>query len=291
MHDVTMSAINSFEQIQNTRSKILIQKLVKAIHQYIDEVELTQSEWEVAIDFLTRTGQLCHDQRQEYILLSDVLGVSMLVDEINHSKNVEQTPSTVFGPFFIANMPVRNYAESIVEENIDNEIPLLVKGKILNQQGEAIVGAKIEVWQTAENGMYSGQDPQQTITNLRGAFISQVQGEYAFKSILPVSYQIPSDGTVGELLNYSKRHFWRPAHIHFMITAEGYQPLVTHLFIQDDEYLNGDAVFGVKERLVVGFQQQHPNAEGQAKFALDQRYNLIHYDFVLSEGASDVDTN
>jgi len=284
MHDVTISAINSFEKIGDARSKMLIQKLVKSIHDYVDEVELTQSEWEMAIDFLTRTGQLCHEQRQEYILLSDVLGVSMLVDEINHSKNVEQTPSTVFGPFFIANMPIRHYADSIVEENVDNEIPLLVKGKILNQQGEAIVGAKIEVWQTAENGMYSGQDPDQLLTNLRGAFISQVQGEYAFKSILPVSYQIPSDGTVGELLNYSKRHFWRPAHIHFMITAEGHQPLVTHLFIQDDEYLNGDAVFGVKDRLIVGFQQRNASAEDQAKFAVDANYNLIDYDFVLSQG-------
>lgn len=284
MHDVTISAINSFDQIGNVRSKMLIQKLVKSIHDYVDEVELTQSEWEMAIDFLTRTGQLCHDQRQEYILLSDVLGVSMLVDEINHSKNTEQTPSTVFGPFFIANMPVRHYAESIVEENADAEMPLLVKGKILNQQGEAIVGAKIEVWQTAENGMYSGQDPIQTLTNLRGAFFSQEQGEYAFKSILPVSYQIPSDGTVGELLNYSKRHFWRPAHIHFMITAGGYQPLVTHLFIQNDEYLNGDAVFGVKDRLIVGFQQQRVSAEDQTKYALDSNYNLIDYDFVLSQG-------
>ena len=284
MHNVTTSVIKSFDQIDNARSKMLIQKLVKSIHDYVDEVELTQSEWEMAIDFLTRTGQLCHDQRQEYILLSDVLGVSMLVDEINHSKNTEQTPSTVFGPFFIANMPIRHYADSIVEENADNEMPLLVKGKILNQQGEAIVGAKIEVWQTAENGMYSGQDPDQIITNLRGAFISQEQGEYAFKSILPVSYQIPSDGTVGELLNYSKRHFWRPAHIHFMITAEGYQPLVTHLFIQNDEYLNGDAVFGVKDRLIVGFQQQHPSKEDQTKFALNQNYNLIDYDFVLSQG-------
>lgn len=284
MYDVTIRAINSFEQIGDARSKMLIQKLVKSIHDYVNEVELTQSEWEMAIDFLTRTGQLCHEQRQEYILLSDVLGVSMLVDEINHSKNAEQTPSTVFGPFFIANMPIRHYADSIVEENVENEIPLLVKGKILNQQGEAIVGAKIEVWQTAENGMYSGQDPDQILTNLRGAFISQRQGEYAFKSILPVSYQIPSDGTVGELLSYSKRHFWRPAHIHFMIKAEGYQPLVTHLFIQNDEYLNGDAVFGVKDRLIVGFQQRNASAEDQTKFALDANYNLIDYDFVLSHG-------
>ena len=263
---------------------MLIQKLVKAIHEYIDDVELTQQEWEMAIDFLTRTGQLCHEQRQEYILLSDVLGVSMLVDEINHSKNHEQTPSTVFGPFFIANMPVRHYADSIIEEKVGDEMPLLVKGKIFNQQGEAIKNAKIEVWQTAENGMYSGQDPDQPVANLRGAFMSQENGEYAFKSILPVSYQIPSDGTVGELLNYSKRHFWRPAHIHFMIIAEGYQPLVTHLFIQNDEYLQGDAVFGVKDRLIVGFEQKQADQTSKQQFGLDESFNLIEYDFVLSKG-------
>ncbi|ENV33755.1 dioxygenase family protein [Acinetobacter gerneri] len=284
MHDVTTSAIKSFENISDARPKMLIQKLVKAIHEYIDDVELTQQEWEMAIDFLTRTGQLCHEQRQEYILLSDVLGVSMLVDEINHSKNHEQTPSTVFGPFFIANMPVRHYADSIIEEKVGDEMPLLVKGKIFNQQGEAIKNAKIEVWQTAENGMYSGQDPDQPVANLRGAFMSQENGEYAFKSILPVSYQIPSDGTVGELLNYSKRHFWRPAHIHFMIIAEGYQPLVTHLFIQNDEYLQGDAVFGVKDRLIVGFEQKQADATSKQQFGLDESFNLIEYDFVLSKG-------
>ncbi|WP_312970625.1 dioxygenase family protein [Acinetobacter gerneri] len=284
MHDVTTSAIKSFENISDARPKMLIQKLVKAIHEYIDDVELTQQEWEMAIDFLTRTGQLCHEQRQEYILLSDVLGVSMLVDEINHSKNHEQTPSTVFGPFFIANMPVRHYADSIIEEKVGDEMPLLVKGKIFNQQGEVIKNAKIEVWQTAENGMYSGQDPDQPVANLRGAFMSQENGEYAFKSILPVSYQIPSDGTVGELLNYSKRHFWRPAHIHFMIIAEGYQPLVTHLFIQNDEYLQGDAVFGVKDRLIVGFEQKQADQTSKQQFGLDESFNLIEYDFVLSKG-------
>ncbi|MDQ9008696.1 dioxygenase [Acinetobacter gerneri] len=284
MHDVTTSAIKSFENISDARPKMLIQKLVKAIHEYIDDVELTQQEWEMAIDFLTRTGQLCHEQRQEYILLSDVLGVSMLVDEINHSKNHEQTPSTVFGPFFIANMPVRHYADSIIEEKVGDEMPLLVKGKIFNQQGEVIKNAKIEVWQTAENGMYSGQDPDQPVANLRGAFMSQENGEYAFKSILPVSYQIPSDGTVGELLNYSKRHFWRPAHIHFMIIAEGYHPLVTHLFIQNDEYLQGDAVFGVKDRLIVGFEQKQADQTSKQQFGLDESFNLIEYDFVLSKG-------
>ncbi|SPL69985.1 dioxygenase family protein [Acinetobacter stercoris] len=284
MHEVTKSAIDSFNKIENPRHKFVIQKLVETIHRYIDDVQLTQNEWEFAIDFLTRTGQMCHGQRQEYILLSDVLGVSMLVDEINHSTNIEQTPSTVFGPFFIPNMPLRQYGESIVVDARDQQAePLLITGQIFNQQHQAIEGARIEVWQTAENGMYSGQDPDQSVANLRGAFISQADGSYAIRSILPVSYQIPSDGTVGELLNYSHRHFWRPAHIHFMITAEGYKPLVTHLFLKGDEYLSGDAVFGVKERLIVEPETKIADTEFAHIFQAGQSYQSIQYQFVLTK--------
>lgn len=281
MHEVTQNAMDSFNQIENQRHQFLLQQLTVALHQYIEDVQLTQTEWMTTIDFLTRTGQKCDGQRQEYILLSDVLGASMLVDEINHSHNTEQTPSTVFGPFFIPDMPVRAYAESIVEEE-HNEPRLIVKGEILNQQHEPIEGAKIEVWQTSKNGMYSGQDSNQPIANLRGVFMSRNDGCYAFSSILPVSYQIPSDGTVGELLNYAKRHFWRPAHIHFMITAEGYQPLVTHLFIQGDEYLAEDAVFGVKDRLVVDYQTLIAD-ETWSDFATPgEQLQCIDYSFVLS---------
>lgn len=279
---VTTQAIQSFQNIDNAGHRTLITALVEKLHDYINEVQLTEDEWLHAIQFLTITGQLCHEQRQEYILLSDVLGISMLVDQFNHQKNEIQTPSTVFGPFFIENMPVRQFADSIVVEGEEQTIPLLITGQIRNEYGKAISNAYIDVWQTADNGMYSGQDAMQQIDNLRGIFISQLNGSYAIKSILPVSYQIPSDGTVGQLLNYAKRTFWRPAHIHFKIVADGYQSLITHLFLANDDYLNNDAVFGVKDRLIVSYQFTKLDEESKVLYGLDRDYYLITYDFVLS---------
>lgn len=282
--DVTSQAVASFQQIENPRHKQLITTLVQKLHDYVQEVQLTEDEWLYAINFLTETGQMCHEQRQEYILLSDVLGVSMLVDEINNQKDDTQTPSTVFGPFFVDKMPIRKFADSIVVEGEQPAIPLLVKGQIRNTKGDPISEAYIDVWQTADNGMYSGQDPEQQIDNLRGLFISKSDGRYAFNSILPVSYQIPSDGTVGQLLNYAKRTFWRPAHIHFKIVAQGYQSLVTHLFIENDDYLQNDAVFGVKERLIVKPTLEHADEYSKTVYRLDKDYYQIEYDFVLSGG-------
>lgn len=286
MNPLTQDVLQSFAKIDNERQRYLLTTLVAKLHAYIDEVQLNQAEWELAIDFLTRTGQMCHAQRQEFILLSDVLGVSMLVDQINHHKHEQQTPSTVFGPFFIPDMPVRDYAASIVEqtdeEPVDeDQIPLLITGQVLDQDHQPIEQAKIEIWQTAANGMYSGQDENQIQGNLRGIFYSQAQGEYAIQSILPVSYQIPSDGPVGELLNFSQRHFWRPAHIHFMITAPGYHPLVTHLFIEDDPYLTSDTVFGVKDGLIVRPERCDYSAQVEQKFKISRAYDHIEYRFVL----------
>ena len=285
MYQLTQDVIDSFSKIENERQKHLITTLAAKLHEYIEDVQLSQNEWEMAIDFLTRTGQMCHGQRQEYILLSDVMGVSMLVDEINHHQHEKQTPSTVFGPFFIPEMPVRDYGASIVE-HVDTEteqLPLLITGRVVDPDLNPIKNAKIEIWQTAENGMYSGQDAAQQLGNLRGIFYSQAQGEYAIQSIIPVSYQIPSDGPVGELLNFSKRHFWRPAHIHFMITAENHHRLVTHLFLKDDPYLESDTVFGVKDALVVDYQRCEYSAEMEQKFNINSAYYKVDYQFVLAK--------
>lgn len=281
MNKLTQDVIKSFSGIENPRHHYLMTALVKKLHEYVQEVQLSPQEWEIAIRFLTATGQKCHEQRQEYILLSDVLGVSMLVDEINHQQHENQTPSTVFGPFFIPDMPVREYGAAIFKTLEPDQLPLLITGRVVDQDLQPIEHAKIEIWQTAENGMYSGQDSQQEIDNLRGIFFSQVQGEYAIQSLLPVSYQIPSDGPVGDLLNFSKRHFWRPAHIHFMITAPHYHDLVTHLFIQNDEYLNSDTVFGVKDGLIVNYGRCEPSAKIEQKFNISSAYYQIEYQFVL----------
>ncbi|OSI14577.1 dioxygenase [Neisseria dumasiana] len=279
--NLTEQVIRSFQNIENERHRFLITTFIKKLHEYVRETEPSEQEWEQAIRFLTDTGKLCHEQRQEYILLSDVLGVSMLIDQILHEKNEVQTPSTVFGPFFIDNMPIRPFGSSIISDDAAAP-PLLVRGKITDIEGNPVAGARIDVWQTAENGMYSGQDPHQSTDNLRGVFLSQEDGSYAFQTILPVSYPIPDDGTVGKLMAYAKRSVWRPAHIHFKIEADGFQGLVTHLFLEGDEYLQNDAVFGVKDRLIVRYSEEKADDTSRERYGLNTDYRLIEYDFILT---------
>lgn len=283
MGQLTQEVVRSFSKIENTRQRLLLTRLIESLHNYVKDVELTQDEWALTIDFLTQTGQECHAQRQEFILLSDVLGVSMLVDEINHNKHEQQTPSTVFGPFYLPDMPVRDYGSAIFSMLDEGQLPLLITGRIVDQDFNPIENAKIDIWQTAHNGMYSGQDPEQAIDHLRGVFYSKEQGEYAIQSILPVSYQIPSDGPVGTLLNFAERHFWRPAHIHFKIQAAGHHDLVTHLFIENDPYLSSDTVFGVKAPLIVNYQHCEYSPEIEKKFNISSAYYHIEYQFVLSK--------
>ena len=283
MNPLTAQVIRSFQQIDNERHRFLITTLIRKLHEYVEEVQPNEDEWLNAIQFLTETGKLCDEKRQEYILLSDVLGVSMLMDQILHEKNDVQTPSTVFGPFFAENMPVRPFAASIVKDGQGSDKPVLVRGTVRDTQGKPLSGVKMDVWQTAENGMYSGQDPEQTADNLRGVFISREDGAYAFQTILPVSYPIPSDGTVGRLLNYAQRNIWRPAHIHFKLESPQHQHLVTHLFLAGDEYLQNDAVFGVKERLIVSYRDCQADEQSREQYGIRQDYRLIEYDFILTE--------
>ncbi|MCY1430486.1 Hydroxyquinol 1,2-dioxygenase [compost metagenome] len=219
--------------------------------------------------------------RQEFILLSDVIGLSMLVDAINHRCTDSATESTVFGPFYIAGMPEREYGENMA---FSPGVPALVTGRVLDTEGRPIAGATLDVWQTADNGMYSGQDTAQPHGNLRGRYRTDEEGRYAIRTIVPVSYPIPTDGPVGRLLDATGRHPWRPAHLHFMVEAEGQRTLVTHLFNHDDPFLKSDAVFGVKESLQVVYEQcavDHPLA-GEFDFTDD--FRLARYDFVLERG-------
>ncbi len=225
--------------------------LVRHLHSFVREAALTQEEWSTGIEFLTRTGQMCSGNRQEFILLSDILGVSMLVDAIDHQSSSERvTDSTVLGPFYAG--PQRELAkgDSILLREEDGE-PLLMKGRVADASGTPIAGAKVEVWQTATNQLYDVQDENQPHGHLRATFTTDERGEYAFRSILPVSYPIPDDGPAGQLLRGLGRHPFRPAHVHFMISAPSHRKLVTHLFLKGDKYLDSDAVFGVKPSLVV----------------------------------------
>jgi hydroxyquinol 1,2-dioxygenase len=246
--------------------------LVKHLHAFVKDVTLTEAEWETAIAFLTRTGQMCSDTRQEFILLSDVLGVSMLVDAVNNRKPAGSTPSTVFGPFHVEGVPEREMGASISLDGVGE--PCLFEGRVVDLDGNPIAGALVDVWSDNADGFYDVQQPGiQPQHNNRGVFRTGADGRYWFQGIKPVSYPIPDDGPVGAMLGHLGRHPYRPAHMHFLVTAPGYARLITHTFVAGDIYLDSDAVFGVKAPLIVEFQPLDGPADGP-------RWRAA-YDFVL----------
>lgn len=236
---------------EDPRLREIMEALVRHLHAAVRELQLTTAEWEAAIRFLTATGQICSDRRQEFILLSDTLGVSMLVDAINNRKTDHATPSTVLGPFHVDGAPPSAMGDTISRDGKGE--PLLVHGAVLAPDGSPIEGALLDVWQTSEDGYYDTQDPTQPDMNLRGLFRTGPDGRFWFRSIVPASYPIPDDGPVGRMLAALKRHPMRPAHIHFIVDAAGYDRLTTHIFREGDPYLESDAVFGVKDDLVAPF--------------------------------------
>jgi len=266
--EITESVIAAMKDAPSPRVREAMTILIRHLHEALREMKLTEAEWSAAIDFLTRTGQMCDDVRQEFILLSDTLGVSMLVDAINHDASRGVTSSTVFGPFYAGLQPELPAGASILKrEELGEET--WISGRVLDEGGKPIAGALVEIWQTAPNGLYDVQDPAQPKGHLRASFRTDGQGAYSFRTILPVSYPIPDDGPVGQMLVALGRHPNRPAHIHFMISAPGLRRLVTHLFVAGDQWLESDAVFGVKPSLIV-----HPTRDGDRL--------AIRYDFKLA---------
>jgi protocatechuate 3,4-dioxygenase beta subunit len=229
------------------RTKEILTKLITHLHDFVRDVEPTEAEWFHAIDFLTRTGQTCTDKRQEFILLSDVLGVSMLVDAINHKDANGLTETTVTGPFHTQAQPMTLGSNIANGPEWERGEPAIVSGTVTDSSGNPLAHAEIDVWQSDDIGFYDIQDVNQPEMNLRGVFKTDAKGYFWFKTIKPAAYPVPTDGPVGELLRASGRHAMRPAHIHFMISANGYERLTTHLFVKGDEYLDSDAVFGVKD--------------------------------------------
>lgn len=227
--------------------------LVRHLHAFAKDINLTQDEWDLAIGFLTQTGHMCSDERQEFILLSDTLGFSMLVDAINNRRPSGATENTVFGPFHVADAPIREMGESICLDGKGESC--LYEGRVLDIDGNPIAGATVDVWSDNADGFYDVQQPDiQPKFNNRGRFITGADGAYSFVGIKPVSYPIPDDGPVGKMLAALGRHPNRPAHLHFLITAPGYQKIVTHTFDGDDDWLTSDAVFGVKPSLIAPFE-------------------------------------
>ena len=244
--NATEAVLDSFSKIKDKRLKQIMNSLITHLHQVVKEVEPTEDEWMKAIMFLTKTGQKCDDRRQEFILLSDVLGVSMLLDAINNRKSKDETETTVLGPFHAPSPTVtngENIAKSVVGDNC------IVSGNIMDIDKNPIPGASIEVWQSGPDGLYDVQKDGDVV-DLRATLSSLKDGSYLFRTVKPQYYPIPVDGPVGDLLNNLDRHPYRPAHIHFMVKADGYKDLVTHVFIDGDKYLESDTVFAVKKSLI-----------------------------------------
>lgn len=236
------------------RLATVMSALVKHLHAFAKEVELTQEEWNFGIDFLTRTGQICSGERQEFILLSDTLGLSMLVDTINNRRPSGATENTVYGPFHVADAPIREMGATITLDGKGESC--LFEGRVLDLEGNPIEGARVDVWSDNADGYYDVQQPGiQPKGNNRGIFITGPDGKYSFVGIKPVSYPIPDDGPVGKMLAAVGRHPYRPAHMHYLVTAPGFKTIVTHTFVGGDEYLESDAVFGVKKSLIAPFDR------------------------------------
>lgn len=256
-HTITGAVLEQFAGTSDARLKTLVLSLVGHLHAFVRKVEPTFDEWQGAIDFLTRTGQLCDDRRQEFILLSDVLGVSMLVDALNHRRSAGATETTVLGPFHVEGAPRPAHGADIAA-GIEGE-RLLVDGRVVSaSDGSPLAGARVEVWAADADGFYDVQRPELDEHSLRATFETDGEGRFHFWTVMPAFYPIPDDGPVGQLLQATGRHPFRPAHVHFMISALGHEQLVTHIFADDSPYLDSDAVFGVKDSLIERFASNGP---------------------------------
>ena len=265
---ITQAVIARFADTPDPRLKEIMTSLVQHLHSFAREVKLTEDEWMRGIEFLTAVGHKTDDKRQEFILLSDTLGLSMLTVAMNNDKPAGCTEATVFGPFHVEGAPHYRLGDDVANGAVGQ--PCEVRGHVRGSGGEPVPGAVIEVWQADAEGKYDVQREGTAGHRARGVLESGTQGEYHFKTILAEAYPIPDDGPVGDMLRATRRHPWRPAHLHFMIKAPGYETLITHVFRNGDQYLDSDAVFGVRQSLIADWVKQP-----------DGSY-LVKYDFVLN---------
>lgn len=276
--NLSESVITAMSGAKDARFKTVMSSLIKHLHAFIQEVELTEAEWAAGIQFLTAVGQKCNEKRQEFILLSDTLGATTMKDLVNNRKPPGVTEYTILGPFYRADAP-----ELPLSANIAGDLSgeaTLIRGRVLSPDGSPIANARLEVWQSDAEGFYDLQMPGLEGMLLRGVFHTDAEGQYVFRTIKPAYYPIPDDGPVGQMLAAMGRGPYRPAHIHFMISADGYTSVTTELFVDGDPYLDSDAVFGVRESLVVPFTRN--NAEEDAvRLGMSTPFFLVDYDFVL----------
>jgi hydroxyquinol 1,2-dioxygenase len=278
-HNITDAVLARMAGCDDPRLKEVLGCLVRHLHDFVRETQLTEAEWMRGIEFLTATGHITDAKRQEFILLSDTLGVSMLTVAQNHSKPSGATEATVFGPFHVANAPHFNAGEDI-SGGAPGE-PLFVSCTVKSLDGKPLANATVDVWQADEDGFYDVQYQDLNQARARGVLRSDNHGRFSFRSILPVAYPIPTDGPVGKMLIATGRHPWRPAHVHFMIQAEGFETLITHVFRAGDPYLESDVVFGVRASLVSDFVA-HAAGSGPHASQTKLAYHKLDFDFVLA---------
>ncbi|WP_286794040.1 intradiol ring-cleavage dioxygenase [Microbacterium sp. UBA3394] len=275
---VTETVLRSFEGTPDPRLREIMQSLVRHLHAFTREVRLTEAEWEHAIGFLTRVGHITDDRRQEFILLSDVLGLSMLTVGINQPVEGDATEATVFGPFFVDDAPLVPLGGDIAAGATGE--PCWVEGSVRSTTGEPIAGARIEVWEADEDGFYDVQyDDDRTAG--RAHLYSDAEGDYRFWGVFPTPYPIPHDGPVGDMLAACARSPWRASHLHFMVTAPGYRRLVTHIFVEGDPQLADDSVFGVKESLIKTFTHHPAGTTAPDGTSPDAQWASVRFDIVL----------
>jgi hydroxyquinol 1,2-dioxygenase len=282
--------VAAFDQTSSPRLKQLVQALTRHLHAFVRETRLTSEEWDAAIQFLTRCGHITDDRRQEFILLSDVLGISMQTIAVNNEAHGDATEATVFGPFFVENSPQIPIGGDMTG-GAGGE-PCWVEGTVTNTDGEPVPGARIEVWAADEDGFYDVQYTDNRTAG-RAHLFSDDQGRYALWGITPPPYPIPHDGPVGDLLAATKRSPMRAAHLHFMVSADGLHTLVTHIFVPDDEYLERDAVFGVKQSLVKDFEKQDAGTPTPDGRQVAGPWSRVRFDVVLApaRGTKDEDVH
>jgi hydroxyquinol 1,2-dioxygenase len=280
--NITDLAVQRWATARDPRTAEVLTALVRHLHDFAREVRLTEAEWMAAIQWLTRTGQISNEKREEFILASDVLGLSMLVVQMNHRLDPAATPATVLGPFHIEGSPELDFGADM-SEGLPGT-PLYLQGTVRDLEGNPVAGAVLDVWQADTDGAYESQIPDIDEARLRAKYTTREDGSYCVRTVAPLGYSIPMDGPVGDLISQTEISHFRPAHVHFLINVPGYEPLITHLFQEGADYLDSDVVFGTKQELVVAFEPREPGTTPDGGKSAGP-WSEAHYDFVLQRQA------
>ena len=280
--NITDLAAERWATAHDPRTAELMSALVRHLHAFAREVRLTEAEWMAAIQWLNRTGQISNEKREEFILTSDVVGLSMLVVQMNHRLDDRATPATVLGPFHIEGSPELEYGADM-SQGLPGT-PLVLLGTVKDLDGNPVPGAVLDLWQADNEGLYESQHADVDEARLRAKYTTREDGSYCVRTVAPLGYTIPMDGPVGELISQTEISHFRPAHVHFLINVPGYEPLITHLFEEGADYLDSDVVFGVKEQLVVRYEKREPGPTPDGG-TIDVPWFDARYDFVLQPKA------